>query len=146
MSTVKRHTGVKSAGGFSLIELLITVGVVSILATIVYPTYISSVYKARRLDAIASLSQTQIILERCYSLNFSYSAACASLPAFPLTSPQGFYRTTISNLTTSTYTLTAVPIGTQVNDNTCATMTLNQANVKTGADATGTTQTICWRQ
>jgi type IV pilus assembly protein PilE len=124
--------------GFSLLELLIALVIIGILVSITYPSYLNYLYQSRRTDAMTTLSQTQMILERCYSQNFSYNAACTALPTFPLTSPQSFYTITLSNLGASTYTLTAVPRGAQATDTTCATMTVNQANVKTG------TNTVCW--
>jgi type IV pilus assembly protein PilE len=130
--------------GFSLIELAIVLAIVGILAAIAYPSYSSYILKTRRSDAMAILTQDQITLERCYSLNFSYNAACAALPAFPQTSAQGFYSITLSNLGASTYTLTATPKGSQVKDTTCTTMTVNQVNVRTAANNGGAAQTICW--
>ncbi|MFA6303426.1 MAG: type IV pilin protein [Legionella sp.] len=134
----------KTAKGFSLIELIIVIAIIGILAAIAYPSYSQYILKSRRSDAMTTLSQDQIMLERCYSQNFSYNAACPSLPAFPQTSLQGFYQITISGLSASGYTLTAVPIGAQAKDTTCASMTVNQANVKTASNAGGTSQTECW--
>lgn len=130
--------------GFTLIELMIAVLIIGILATIAYPSYVSFLLKSRRSDAIAALAQDQITLERCYSQNFSYNAPCGSLPAFPQISSQGFYSITLTNLGATTYTLTATPIGGQAEDTTCASMTVNQANVKTAVDSGGTAQTVCW--
>ena len=130
--------------GFTLIELMITVLIIAILATIAYPTYVSFLLKSRRSDALATLAQDQIILERCYAQNFSYSQTCNSLPTFPQTSAQGFYSITLSNLGATTYTLTATPIGSQTEDTTCASMIVDQANAKTAVDSSGNSQTTCW--
>ncbi|KTD71001.1 MULTISPECIES: type IV pilin protein [Legionella] len=130
--------------GFTLIELMMAVLIMAILATIAYPYYVSFLLKSRRSDAISTLAQDQITLERCYSQNFAYNAACASLPTFPQTSAQGFYSITLTNLGPTSYTLTATPIGSQTEDTTCASMAVDQANAKTAADSSGTAQTICW--
>lgn len=130
--------------GFTLVELLITIIIIGILVTFAYPSYKAYIMKSRRTDALQTLSQDQLILERCYSTNFSYSAACGALPTFPQTSAQGFYSIGISNLGTSTYTLTATPIGSQAQDTTCASITVNQANARTGSDSTNTAQSVCW--
>ncbi|AUH73763.1 type IV pilin protein [Legionella sainthelensi] len=129
--------------GFTLIDLMIALVVMAILVTIAYPYYVSFLLKARRADALATLAQDQIFLERCYAQNFSYNT-CTSLPAFPQTSAQGFYSITLSNLGATSYTLTATPRGSQTEDTTCASMTVDQANVKTAVDSSGTAQTICW--
>jgi type IV pilus assembly protein PilE len=130
--------------GFTLIELMIAILIIAILATIAYPSYVSFLLKSRRSDALATLAQDQIMLERCYAQNFSYSQPCNSLPAFPQISAQGFYSITLTNLGATTYTLTATPIGSQTEDTTCAGMTVDQANVKTAVDADGNAETSCW--
>ncbi|MFI4962504.1 MAG: type IV pilin protein [Legionellales bacterium] len=132
------------APGFSLIELLIVLVIIGILSAIAYPSYSNYILKARRADAMATLAQDQIILERCYAQNFSYNSACTSLPTFPQTSTQGFYSIDLSNLGATTYTLTATPLGTQTKDTSCSQMTVDQANDKTASDASGTAQTSCW--
>ena len=128
----------KTKRGFTLIELLIVIVVVSIITVITYPSYRTWVLKSHRSDAMATLLQDQTILERCYAQTFSYNQACASLPAFPQTSPQGYYVITLLNLTATTYTLTATATGTQAIDTTCSTMSLNQSLQKTA------TQPACW--
>ena len=124
--------------GFTLIELMIVIVVVAILVVIAYPSYRAWILKSHRSDAMATLSQDQAILERCYAQTFSYTGACASLPAFPQTSSQGYYSITLTNQTATTYTLTATAQGTQTLDTTCLTMSVDQANQKTA------TQAVCW--
>ncbi len=124
--------------GFTLIELLIVMVIVAILTGIAYPSYRAWILKSHRSDAMATLTQDQTILERCYAQNFSYNGVCPSLTSFPQTSPQGYYTITLSNQTATTYTLTATPIGTQALDITCAMFTVDQTNLKTA------TQPECW--
>ncbi|KTD45147.1 type IV pilin protein [Legionella quateirensis] len=135
---------VRSMKGFTLIELLVTLVIIGILVAFAYPSYLQFIQKSRRADAQAILTQDQIIFERCYSQNFSYVAACGALPAFPQTTPEGFYTINVSNLTATTYTLTATPLGSQADDTKCASMSVNQANVKAAVDSTATAQTECW--
>ena len=129
--------------GFTLIELLIALAILAILITIAYPSYNQYILRSRRADAIAALSQDQILLERCYAQNFSYTG-CASLPGFPHNSTQGFYSISLSSLGSTNYSLTATPIGSQAQDTTCASMSVNQANVRTASDSSSTAQSVCW--
>ena len=132
--------------GFTLVELMITITIIGILTAIAYPSYVNYINRSHRSDALSTLSQLQLILERCYSQNFSYNAACTARPAFPLTSPQNFYTINIANLGTSTYTLTATPApgSSQIRDTTCASMSVNQANVRTATNTGGVAQAACW--
>ncbi len=124
--------------GFTLIELLITLVIIAILMSLAFPSYRTWILKSHRTDAMATLSQDQAILERCYAQTFAYNQACASLPAFPQASPLGYYTITLTNQTATTYTLTATATGVQTADTACTTFTLNQANQKTA------TQSACW--
>lgn len=134
----------KKIQGFTLVEVMIVVAIIGILAAIAYPTYVSFILKSHRTDALATLAQDQITLERCYAQNFSYNQVCGSLPTFPQTSPQGYYQITLTNLGATAYTLTATALGSQVEDTTCIRFTVDQANVKTAVDSSGTAQSICW--
>ncbi len=130
--------------GFTLIEVMVVVAVVGILVGIAIPSYRSYVLKSRRADALAALSQSQVMLERCYAQSFSYSAICAGLPVFPVASERGYYRIGMSNQTATTYTLTATPVGSQVSDTLCAAISVDQANRKVAADSSAVAQTACW--
>lgn len=141
---MRKFFSIKKTAGFTLIELMIVVVIVSLLAMIAYPSYRNYVLRSHRADALATLAQDQATIERCYAQNFSYNAACASLPTFPHNSPQNYYSISISNLTASTYTLTATAIGSQAIDTTCSTYTIDQANQRNATDSSGTPQSSCW--
>lgn len=133
--------GSRLAAGFTLIELMITVVIIGILASIALPSYTSYVVKTRRAEAMSELTKAQTVIERCYGANFTYVGACS--PATPTTTPNGFYIITASSAAT-TYTFTATAAGPQAGDTTCATMTIDQANQKLAFDASATAQTVCW--
>ncbi|MET3476181.1 type IV pilin protein [Variovorax atrisoli] len=63
----------KRAGGFTLVEVMITVVIIAILSAIAYPSYKEQIAKGKRAQVKASLSQAQQWLERHYSENYSYA-------------------------------------------------------------------------
>jgi type IV pilus assembly protein PilE len=139
--------------GFTLIELMITVAIVGILASIAYPSYQSSVMKSRRADAQGALLGFENAMERYFTVKNKYTGAGvggadtgAPDPIIYTISSEtaNFYTVTISAATDSTYTLNATPTGAQTNDE-CGTLTLTHTGVKdvSGADS-GVTAADCW--
>ncbi len=98
----------------------------------------------RRFEARTALARDQLLLEQCYSQNFSYQEPCAFLPEFPHSSNQGFYSLTLKIAGSKQYTLVARPIGVQAPDVLCAAFFVNQAHVKSAVDATGMQRKECW--
>src|SRR5579862_5521316 len=100
----------RPARGFSLLELVIAISIVAILAGIAIPSYTAYVLHAHRSEALRTLNLLRGALERCYSQNYSYNAGAALCPAAPgttFTTPNGYYTITYSNMSATTYTLTA---------------------------------------
>ena len=122
--------------GFSLVELLIVIAIVSILAAIGYPAYNDSVQKTRRANAQAELVELAGFMERWYTQNFTYQTAGGADPALPFTeSPKDsnvkYYDLTIATGTApDSFTLTATPKNAQASD-TCGTMTFTNTGAFT---------------
>lgn len=139
---------------FTLIELMITVAIVGILASIAYPSYQDSVMKSRRADAKGVLLGLANAMERHLTETNSYLGAAGtqatpantgtpwiySVPAETLK----FYGITINAATANTYTLRATPGDPQANDK-CGSLTVTQTGVKgiTG-QSSGVTVADCW--
>jgi type IV pilus assembly protein PilE len=140
--------------GFTLIELLIAVAVVSILATIAVAAYTSQVQKSRRTDARSALLDIAGREEKLFSTANAYSALPSDLgygavgAAWPITVGSGYYQVTAvvpdpnQGGAEGTYSITATPLGTQLNDTTCASLSVNQLGAQTST-GTGTAAT-CW--
>lgn len=110
--TVRKHSG------FTLIELMITLAIVSILAMIAVPAYNSSVTKARRADGQTALMDVMAKQERFFTENNTYTTNLAALPA-DASSQEGFYTVSAAACGTgidSCVILTATPAAAQASD------------------------------
>lgn len=111
----------KRSGGFTLVELMITVTIVAILAAIAYPSYSSYVIRASREAVKSELLQLAAQQEKIYLNSSAY--AISATTAYNGTSSGGLGRTsglsadskytfsiTPQTAGTQTYTLTATPV------------------------------------
>lgn len=67
--------------GFTLLELMITVVIVAILASVAIPSYIEYVRKARRTEATTTLLGVSAAMEKYLLANNAYPADMATLVA-----------------------------------------------------------------
>ena len=130
--------------GFTLIELMITLAIIGIITTFTYPSYLHWILKSHRTEAQIALIQTQMILEGCYLKHHSYLKKCNSLDSLTKISTQTHYAITLSQLSRTTYTLTAKAIGSQIKDTACTEFKVNEHNVKTTMNSLGLQAEHCW--
>ncbi|MQX54831.1 type IV pilin protein [Alcanivorax sediminis] len=99
-------TGKQPNRGFTLIELMIVIAVISILAAIAFPSYQSHVQKTRQTEMKGLLSGFATALENYRAQNFSYEDAGTAL-----TPPTNLYYTVTLNVDADFrgYTLLATP-------------------------------------
>jgi len=101
----------RKSGGFTLIELMVTVAIVGILASIAYPSYTSQVRKSRRAEAVAETSRIQQAQERWRANCPQYSGNLpASQPAPPNCEATSGLNITAASDARYTYTLSVDPI------------------------------------
>ncbi len=68
--------------GFTLVELMITVAILSILAAVAIPAYSNYINRAKQADAIIGLKAAQMAQEQFFSENNAYSSTVDILPGF----------------------------------------------------------------
>ena len=129
--------------GFTLIELLIVMMIVAILAAVALPAYDDHVRKTRRTQAKADMLELSQMLEREFTLSRSYAGFdWSTFTTSPFTGT-AYYNIEIDPQTATTFTITAIPTGTQVKDNAkCGTLSLNQLGTKTATGSLGVAG--CW--
>lgn len=131
--------------GFTLIELMITVVVISILAAIAYTNYSEYVTRSRRAAATTCLMEAAQFLERYYTTQLTYVGAGAAPQCDPETAP--FYTVSyVGNVAPAakTFNLQAVPQGVQATrDTLCGTLTLDAQGVR-GESGTAGAAVECW--
>ncbi|MGD8567704.1 MAG: type IV pilin protein [Gammaproteobacteria bacterium] len=137
-------------GGFTLVELMITVVVISLLAMIAIPAYNDSVQKARRSDAKSTLTSAASRQEQYFLDNKTYTANLTDLgyAASPADSIDGHYTVKVAAATASCpiatcFKLIAVP---NDEDEDCQSFTLDSTGSKNIEGSPAPTQTAeqCW--
>lgn len=128
--------------GFSLIEILIAVVIISILSAIAVPAYSSYVLRARLTEAWTGMAGFQPAAEQYWSNNNTYADVGAAGLGQRLPPANGNFAYALSNVSASTYTLTATGSGPAAS----FVYTIDQSgNRATTAAPTGwTLNATCW--
>jgi type IV pilus assembly protein PilE len=135
------------ATGFTLIELMIVVGIIAIIAAIALPSYQTQIQSTRRGAAAGCLLELAQQMERRYTTSLTY-AGTTTLPSLSCVTEQAANYTFefgSGSPETSTYVIQAVPV-TGMADESCGTLTLNQKTAK-GTSSGSDVATIkkCWK-
>lgn len=168
MSILNSGLYAKKSTGFTLVELMIVIVIISILMTIAVPAYTSQIRKSRRTEARTAVLDLAAREERFYSTGNTYSdkqtdlgyatSGTATLAApGGITLNSGYYNLQVAFVpaapsatppTPPTYTITATAIGAQANDTDCQSFSVNQIGQQTATNSGGATSatinSACW--
>jgi len=120
---------------FTLIEMMITVAIIGILASIAYPSYQAQINGSREAEARAALVSLATVLSQYHLDNNTYVGATLGTGGIfsdqvPINSnATKTYNLAITAQTATTFAISATPV-----DNTLATYTLDDAGNKTSSD------------
>ena len=129
----------RTARGFTLIELMITVAIVAILAAVALPAYNDYIIRSKFQEASTNLSQMRVKMEQFYQDNRTYvggpctPAGGIQVKYFDFGCPVG----TPAATNATTYTLEAV--GKAGTDLEGLKFTINEANTRAATVTSGST-------
>ena len=131
--------------GFTLIDVLITVVVVVVLASVAVPSYQKQIQKSRRADAMQALNSVQLAEEKYRASDTAYSSSLTTLgfASSPFTSGDGYYSIALSGTSATGYTVTANAVSgtSQATDSGCTSIVLNVSG-----GTISQTPTACWNR
>jgi len=151
----------RPAGGFTLIELMVVVAIVTILFTIAIPSYVTYIRQSRRTEAKTAVLDLAGREERFLSTNpTAYTNVPANLgySGFGAGNPigSGYYYLTVCSpacapsaiATAPSYTVTATPVAgqSQVNDAQCTSFSVDSAGQQyaNGSGGAAVATPYCW--
>jgi type IV pilus assembly protein PilE len=142
---MKKRAMPQRSKGFTLIELMIVVGVIGILAAIGYPNYTEYVKKTRRSEVAALLTEEAHRLERFYSKTGQYTDS-AGPPAreHQVSEGNAFYAITAQR-TEQTFVLTATASTAMMQGDKCGGFVLENTGRRDNVGTSGDASVLgCW--
>ena len=117
--------------GFSLLELMIVLAIISTLTVLSFPLYSQHFIRAKRLEAAITLSKLAVALEQYYTLHNTYQQATLAILGFPEKIADNRYQLQIITATETDFRVRANPFNEQAKlDKRCGALLLNSQGEK----------------
>lgn len=114
--------------GMTLIELMVVVVIMGVLVTLTLPSFSHQILAARRSDGVTYLLRLKLQQEAFRIENIHYAKTKQlNLPT------SEYYTFIVTDVSASTYTITAKAKGSQISDIKCLAMQIDQSLNKTPA-------------
>ena len=150
-----QYTNAKRQHGVTLLELMIVAAIVAIISAFAYPSYTEYVVNTKRTAAQTNLLQIADRQQQFFMDNKRYAATLTDLgfandpvtvsddgTVVPFGDADAVYILTLANITATTYSAIAAPLGQQLRrDTKCATLSLDNSGSQ---QATGSDPDDCW--
>jgi len=153
MRTRARSQAALRPAGFTLVELLVALAILSILAVLAIPSYQAAIQKSRRTDAISALQNLHLAQERFRANCSTYATSLGGTDLCDIgsstfrvnvsaVSAEGYYAIAILDGADGTgFVATADPSGSAQAADACGTFAINQDGPKTDDGYAGER---CW--
>lgn len=127
--------------GFTLIEVMIVVAIVSILAAVAYPSYQDYLTRGVRSEAAAMLLDVANRQEQYY---LDFHTYASDMTALGYTADSEHYNVSVKSADADGFVLSAVAINVQAKrDTDCPSLEINQLGMRT-SDGKETDVKECW--
>ena len=101
----------KESSGFTLIELMVTVGIIGILTAIALPSYMEYAQRGLISEALGLVASMQAKMDQYFMDQRTYVGACAASTAAPLPTNSSYFSYSCNSLTAAGYQVVAAGQG-----------------------------------
>ena len=134
---------IKKTGGFTLIELMIVIAILSIIVAVGYPSYQEHVKKSRRAEGMGQLLELADRMERAYSDRGTYPTDISEV--YVATTAGGLYSLSIVSANNISFIVSATPTSVKnQNEDKCNTFILSSLGEKSVSGGSLATDR-CWK-
>lgn len=134
----------RPAAGFTLIELMMTVAIAAILASVAIPMYRDYVTRSRIIDATSKLSDFRVRMEQYFMDNRTYANGLNCGVPNPTDTGDAAFTITCTGATATTYTATANGKASKGMGDFAYTIVASGAKETTALPAGWTDTAGCW--